>query len=196
MVDGFATPPSDPRYPAEEIRPRRFSVAELDAMFDANVLSRDERIELVNGEIIQINSQVMLHGVVKMRILKALLLQLPVGYDASDELTVQLNNSTIVNPEVVVTPTLHPERRYVSSDELLLAIEVADSSLSYDRGPKAILYAQSGVPELWVVDVNSAKTFVYTQPSEQGYGSIISVGFDEPLRATMSAAPQVIIGAI
>jgi Uma2 family endonuclease len=196
MADGFATPPLNASNHSDEIGPRRFSVAELDAMFDANILSRDERIELVNGEIIQMNSQMMLHGVVKMRILKTLLRQLPDQYDASSEFSVQLSDNTIVDPDVFVTPVLLPERRYVKSSELFLAVEVADTSVSYDRGPKALLYAQSGITELWVVDVNNSITFAYTLPSPDGYQSMLEVGFDKPLRATFNSAVEVVIGAV
>ena len=77
MADGFQST-LDPN--SETIRKRTFSVAELDAMFDAEILSRDEKIELIEGEIIQVNSQMMPHGAMKFNLASKLLASLPQTY--------------------------------------------------------------------------------------------------------------------
>ena len=60
-------------------------------------------------------------------------------------------------------------------------LEVAQSSLGYDRGHKAALYASFGVQEFWVVDANERTAWVHTGPTSEGWSSIIEHGPDDPL---------------
>jgi Uma2 family endonuclease len=68
-----------------------------------------------------------------------------------------------------------------------LITEVSVSSLSYDKGRKAALYARLGVGEFWVVDANERRTFVHTRPSGDGCSSIVERGPDDVL--TTPAVP-------
>jgi Uma2 family endonuclease len=196
MADGFATPSLTSPNNGGDIGPRRFSVAELDAMFDANILSRDEKIELVNGEILQMNAQMMPHGVIKFNLALKLTELLQFDFRVSTETTVQLSGVTLVDPDVFVILRKPLERRYFRGDELLLAVEVADTSLGYDLGQKASLYAQAAVPELWVIDLNGTQTWVHREPSAQGYGSIIGVPFDQGLNALVDGTVKVVVAEL
>lgn len=196
MADGFATPSLSGQEKGDEINPRRFSVAELDAMFDANILSRDERIELVNGEILQMNSQMMPHGVIKFNLAHKLAGLLGAEFRISTETTVQLADATLVDPDIFITFRKPLERRYFQGEELLLAVEVADTSLGYDLGQKANLYAQAGVPELWVIDVNNAQTWIHSAPSGADYASIITVAFDDALTLRLDESVKIIVGEL
>jgi Uma2 family endonuclease len=193
MADGFATPnlPSPSR--GTEIGPRRFSVAELDAMFDANILSRDEKIELVNGEIIQMNSQMMPHGAIKFRLAMKLSTILSQLFEVHVELSVQLNDNTLVDPDISITSKLKLERRYLRRDEILMITEVSDTTLAYDLGEKARLYANAGIGEYWVVDINETQTWVHREPSATGYSSVLEVPFDKPLTALFDPSVQVVV---
>jgi Uma2 family endonuclease len=193
LADGFQ---SSPDLNAAYAKRRSFSVAELDAMFDAQILSREEKIELIDGEIIQVNSQMMRHGVVKMRLLKSLLAQLPQEFDVSNEFTVELDEFTLVDPDVFVSPNLSPDRRYVQSHEVFLAIEVADTSLGYDLGIKATLYSRAKVPELWVIDVNAGETWVHREPGDGGYQSIMRVPFEMALEPMICPFVKVVVGPV
>jgi Uma2 family endonuclease len=178
MADGFQSTP----FPSDvSIKRRSFSVAELDAMFDANILSRDEKIELIDGEIIETNSQMMLHGVLKFRLAMKLSALLSPLLEVHHGLSVQLNDNTLVDPDISITPKLKLERRYLRRDELFMVAEVSDTTLDYDLGEKARVYAKAGVSEYWVVDINGAQTWVHREPSETGYKSKTSVAFDRNL---------------
>lgn len=193
MADGFQT--IQDRDAGKMIH-RRFSVAELDAMFEAQILSRDERIELVDGEIFQMNSQMMPHGVIKFNLAVKLVNLLPTSFRVTTESTVQLAESTLVDPDIFVTVRKPLERRYFRGDELLLAIEVSDTSLGYDLGKKASLYALAGVPELWVIDINEAQTWVHREPSSEGYASIVKVPFVGALASTAVVGVSVVISEL
>ncbi len=193
MADGFQSI-LDPN--SETIRKRTFSVAELDAMFDAEILSRDEKIELIEGEIIQVNSQMMPHGAMKFNLASKLLASLPQTYRVSVEQTVQLNNNTIVDPDIFVTPKVPLERRYVRCDEVLLAIEVADTSLAYDTGVKATLYAKAGVREMWVIDINAKQTWVHREPSKAGYKVVTKQAFSASLAPLFYPDAAIVVGGL
>jgi Uma2 family endonuclease len=75
----------------------------------------------------------------------------------------------------------------VKGSDILLAIEVAATSLAYDRGLKARLYARHGVKELWVIDAERRRTFVHSGPGPASWRSIVERGRDEAL--TLAALP-------
>jgi Uma2 family endonuclease len=78
----------------------------------------------------------------------------------------------------------------------LLAIEVAVSSLAYDKGLKARLYARQSVREFWVVDANERITWIHTGPSENGWSSIVERGPGETLTTSALPGPAVNLAQI
>jgi Uma2 family endonuclease len=75
-------------------------------------------------------------------------------------------------PDAVVFRRIAFKARRQSAKDVLLVVEVADSSLAYDRDVKMRLYAQAEIPEFWLVDLNSQRIFVYRQPSSEGYQEV------------------------
>jgi Uma2 family endonuclease len=69
----------------------------------------------------------------------------------------------------------------INEGDCSLIIEISVSSLSYDKGRKAALYARLGVREFWVVDANERRTFVHTSPSGDSWSSIVQCGPDDVL---------------
>ena len=69
--------------------------------------------------------------------------------------------------------------------DVLLVIEVADSSLEYDLGEKALAYARAGVPEMWVVDIPNRQMHVYIHPSADGYQAYSTASEDESVTALL-----------
>ncbi|MCU0882492.1 MAG: Uma2 family endonuclease, partial [Hyphomonadaceae bacterium] len=96
-----------------------------------------------------------------------------------------------VDPDVLVMRRTKIDRRFLQASEVLLAVEVADSSLAFDLGSKAGLYAAAGVPELWVLDLNGQETWLHRTPADGAYTAITRQGFDAPL--TPLCDPQVAI---
>jgi Uma2 family endonuclease len=82
-------------------------------------------------------------------------------------------------------------RTFIAAAGMLLAIEVSDTTLPKDKGPKALRYAQEGVPELWVVDINARVTHVHRDPAAAGYARIDAIAFDQPLTPAFVAAPAI-----
>ena len=80
--------------------------------------------------------------------------------------------------------------------DVLLAIEIADTSLAYDRGRKISVYAAFGIPEVWVIDANSLVTYAYRQLGAEGYRTVIEVRSAEEIAATRAEAVGYCLGRL
>ncbi len=154
-----------------EPTPRRFSVDEYYAMAEAGILARDERVELIDGEIITMSPIGNPHGA---------------GVDRATDLIVPLVTGRAivrVQAHVRLADNCQPEpdlmllvRRgdFYSTEapgpsDVLLLIEVADSSLSYDRNRKLPLYARHGIPEVWIENIPGRVVEAYSNPVNGEY---------------------------
>jgi Uma2 family endonuclease len=164
---------------ADDLPPRRaFTAEDIRRMMEAGVISEDENIELIEGEIVMMAAKGYAHEIIKKGLNITLVRALPAHLDMSVEMTIQFADNTILEPDIAVFERGALSRSdtgfcHLPSGDLLLAIEVAVSSLAYDRGLKAKLYARHGVREFWVIDANERKTWVHTGPSGDAWTSII-----------------------
>src|SRR5271154_488818 len=146
---------------AEGFDRRAFTVDEVLRMQEAGIISEDENFELIEGEIVPMQAKTHVHELLKsaltIGVVKALPEQLWVGV----ETTIYLTPNTFVEPDLVVYPR-GLKLETVKGSDIVLAIEVAMTSLAYDRGIKARLYARHGVGELWVVDATHRRSFVHS----------------------------------
>ena len=166
-----ASPRSQVTRAAEGLPRRRFTVAEVEAMVVAGVLEEDERVELIGGELVPMSPKGNQHEVVKTALLKRWYRASPEDCALTPETTFRLAEDTYLEPDVVIY-SRDIGLRGLSGATALLVVEIADSSLRYDTGRKADLYARFGVRELWVVDAVKLAARVFRQPSENGYADI------------------------
>ena len=149
----------------------RFSVADYYKMAEAGILHEDDRVELIEGEVIAMTPVGNRH----MACVNKLnwLLSDVAGTRAivSVQNPVRLDDFNEPEPDLALLafrPDFYAERHPRPAD-VLLTIEVADSSLNYDRETKLPLYARSGVQEVWLVDLQHDAITVYRQPTQEGY---------------------------
>jgi Uma2 family endonuclease len=173
---------------AEGLPRRAFTVADVRRMIEAGVIREDEKFELIAGEIVPVSPSHDPHERIKSAVILAVTPLLPKDLWFGVESSMYLAERTFVEPDFCVFP-----RRIKSHDvkgaNLLLIIEVADSSLPFDLGQKAQLYAKYGSQELWVIDVETLVTTVHRGPTDSGWTTVRKVQPDEQL--TASAVPQV-----
>jgi Uma2 family endonuclease len=153
---------------AEGLPRRRFTVAEVEAMVAAGVMKEHERVELIGGELVPMSPKGSRHEVVKKALNRRWMHRIPDDIDLIPETTFRLSEDTYVEPDFVIYPLGTPFEQLRAGD-VLLVVEIAASSLSYDMGRKATLYAAFGVRELWVIDAVNLTTRVFREPSEKGY---------------------------
>jgi Uma2 family endonuclease len=152
---------------------RLFTLDEYHRLGEAGILTADDRVELIEGEIVQMPPIGSDHASV-VDILNVFFTR---GLDpATGQVRIQnpitLKGRSEVQPDLVVA--LPRQDRYRShnpaADEVLLAIEVADSTLRFDRQVKLPLYASASVPEVWIVNLVARTIDVFRKPNEAGYG--------------------------
>jgi Uma2 family endonuclease len=152
-------------------RRRRFTTAEYHAMAEAGVLAEDERVELITGEIVRM----MPIGAQHAGCVRGLNRKLSRGLGDRALIAVQdpivLDDASEPQPDIAVLRfrednyrSLHPKPA-----DVLLIIEVADTSADYDRNVKLPLYAQAGIPEAWLVRLREACIEVHRNPAPTGY---------------------------
>jgi Uma2 family endonuclease len=171
---------------AEGLPRRAFTVDDIARMIDTGILGEDERFELVEGDIVMMASKGIAHERIKSALLIAVARALPDDLTMGVEVTLRLTDMTMLESDIAVFPKELFRRSatgYARLDpgEARLVIEVAVSSLAYDRGLKAKLYARHRVREFWVVDANEGVTYVHTGPDGDGWSSIVTHGPEDVL---------------
>jgi Uma2 family endonuclease len=151
--------------------PRRsLSVDEFEKIVASGVFLEDDRIELIEGELIAMAPIGWTHVSVVNRLTKLLVI------GAGDDAVVSVQNPVALPPRnepqpdvTLLRPEYEAQRVVPRPENLLLVIEVADSTLRYDRDTKVPIYARNGVPEVWVIDVNTQTVHVYRDGGLHGY---------------------------
>jgi Uma2 family endonuclease len=160
---------------AEGLPRRRFTVAEVEAMVAAGVMEEDERVELIGGELVPMSPKGNHHEVVKTVLLAQWYRTTPGDVLLTPETTFRLSDDTYLEPDVVVYPRTSGLLGLTGAN-VLLVVEISDSSLRYDTGRKAALYASFGIRELWVIDAVRLTTRVFREPSADGYRDVRDLG--------------------
>ncbi|MEX6508139.1 Uma2 family endonuclease [Jiella sp. M17.18] len=178
-IEDPVDPPNTTRA-AEGLPRRRFTVAEIEAFVEAGVIAEDERFELIGGEIVPMSPKGMRHERIKMWLMEELVRNLPRRFATNPETTFRLSEDTFLEPDFVVFERA-TGLEGLGGGTCLLAIEIGVSSLAYDRGRKAAIYAAFGVRELWVVDARRLETRVFREPVGGSYASVRDAPADETL---------------
>ena len=165
---------------------RRFTVDEYYRMAEAGILRPDERVELVEGEIIRMAPIGGWHAKCVNFLAKWAILILGERALVSIQNPVRLSLGSEPEPDIaIVRPdTNRPADAHPGPHDVLLIIEVADTSLRYDRQIKMPLYAAASIPEAWIVDIDQRQILVHRSPRDGIYQQTFTVGRDG------TAAPQ------
>ena len=153
-----------------ELRPRLFTIDDLEAMVRAGIIDESERVELIEGQIVEMSAPGTRHTWTVVRLNRAFTRREDVF--VSPQSTFQIGQYGGPQPDVVVLRADAPQDRLPSPDHAVLIVEVADTSLAHDRYTKAPLYARAGIPEYWIVDLNGERIEVYREPSSSGYRAL------------------------
>ncbi len=158
---------------AVELVRHRFTRADYHRMAQTGILDPDARVELIDGDIVEMSPIGRRH---KGSVDRLNDIFVPRVRDAA---IVRIQSSIVLGEHGEPEPDLVLLRRradfYTESDEtpedVFLVVEVADSSESYDRRTKGPLYARYGIPELWIVDLNRDRITRYVDPTPDGYAT-------------------------
>ena len=142
---------------------RAFTSAEILAMQDAGIIGPEENFELIEGDIVPTNAKMHMHERIKLKLILGLAKACPEHLTLGVETSLFLGDRTILEPDLSLfsQDILTHE---VKGTDLILAIEVAATTLRYDMGLKPKIYARYGVRELWVIDAAQRRTFIHRGP--------------------------------
>jgi len=151
----------------------RFSVKEYYRMAETGVLKPDARVELISGEIIDVSPIGPFHGGLVKRLSRLFNLQATGRWMVSTQDPVRLDDHSEPEPDVMLLKPVADDytSRHPQPSDVFLLIEVADSTLEYDREEKLPAYGRAGIAEVWIVNLQDATIEVYREPHFTGYGN-------------------------
>ncbi|GLK67395.1 Uma2 family endonuclease [Hansschlegelia plantiphila] len=156
---------------AEGLPRRRFTVADVLRMVEVGLIRDDERLEVLDGELVPMSPKGSRHEAIKTRINRLWGRTCPDDADFAQETGLYLTKTTYLEPDFIVFPR-SIALADVKGPDVRLAVEVADSSLDYDLRRKPAIYASFGVRELWVIDAARRVTHLHREPGGNGYASV------------------------
>ena len=143
----------------------RFDVDRYEKLFAADIIEEDDRVELLNGEIIVMSPTGFRHTNAVNMLNELLVAEARGRYLLSPRNPFRLDEHSMLEPDLaLVDRSVLRQTRHAEAHEILLAIEVTDSSLSYDTGTKLQAYARAGIPEIWILDLTNDQILVYREP--------------------------------
>ena len=156
-----------------ETTKKLFTVRDYHRMAEVGIFGAEERVELIEGEILEMSPLGHRHMICVNRAMRLFIAK------AGDRALVSIQNSlglsqyTEPQPDVVVLKPRADEyaAKRLSAEDTLLVIEVAQTTLNYDRRRKLPLYAAAGVPEVWIEDLKNDLLLVYRQPFSNMYST-------------------------
>jgi len=154
---------------AEGLPRRRWSVAEIEAMVAKGIIAEDERFELIGGEVVPMSPKGARHELVKIALNRFFQRVAPDHLEIAPETTLRLDKDSFVEPDFCVFRR-GLDLKVLDGAAVLLAVEIADTSLAYDRGRKIEIYGAYGVREVWVVNANTLSTRVHRELAQGIYG--------------------------
>lgn len=170
---------------------RLFTREEYHRMGEVGILKRTDRVELIRGEIVKRSPIGRRHVAFVDNLNQLLVVRLAGRAIVSVQMPIVLADDTEPEPDLAVHRRRTPpyKEREAHADDALLLIEVAESSLAYDRSTKLRLYAAAGIPEYWVVDCAAESIEVHRTPAADGYRDVSRVA--GVARVTLQAFPDV-----
>ena len=178
-----------------ELARRRFTLDEYHRMAHAGILTERDRVELIEGEIIQLTPIGQRHAACVAQLTRRLIQALGDRALVWPQNPVRLPRDTEPRPDVTLLRPRpdnyfgHPAR----PEDIVLLVEVADISYRHDRCVKLPLYARAGIPEVWIIDLTHEGVEIHRQPGSRGYGwvhTVERVGMLTPL-----AFDDIVLGA-
>ncbi len=159
----------------ESVAPHRYrlTVAEYHRLHELGVFDEDSRIELIEGDLIAMPPIGSQHAGHLDRIAQPIFRQTTQGI-VRVQSPIKLGDHSEPQPDLTILR--YREDFYTGAhptpSDVMLIIEIADSTLHYDRDTKIPLYAKAGIPEVWLLDLTSQQIAVYRRPSADGYRTI------------------------
>lgn len=156
---------------SQQFARRWFSVGEYQRMAETGILTEDDRVELIEGEIIEMSPIGSRHVACVNRVNRILSRMVGQSAIVSVQNPIYLDDFSEPEPDIALLRLCADfyEQELPAATDVLLLVEVADTSIEYDRNKKLPLYARAGIPEMWLVDLSAHTITIYAQPLNGQY---------------------------
>jgi Uma2 family endonuclease len=148
---------------------RLFTVDEYVRMWESGIFSDDDRVELIDGEVVEMSPIGHLHAAFVANLNRVLMRTVGDRAVVWIQGPVRIPPRSLPQPDLALLRPRSYKRESTTTADVLLVVEVADSSRRYDRTVKLRLYARAGIPEYWVVDAKTETLEIYRAPAGDQY---------------------------
>jgi len=156
-----------------ELPRHRWTVDEYHRMGEVGLLDPDVRVELLDGEVVEMAPIGVLHAAVSNRLTRLLVVSVGERAIVAVGNPVRLNLHSEPRPDfAVLRPRADYETRGPRPKDVLLAVEVSDTTLRRDRRVKLALYARAGIGEFWIVNLETRELEIYRSPAGDTYATV------------------------
>lgn len=156
---------------AVQILRKKFTVGQYHQMIESGILTERDRVELLQGEIIEMSPIGRQHAACVDRLTELFVRELGFRAIVRVQNPIQLSNSSEPQPDFAILQRRsdfyadgHPQ-----SQDVFALVEVSDTTIEFDRTVKVPLYAKDNIAEVWIVDLNAEAVQIYREPSASGY---------------------------
>jgi Uma2 family endonuclease len=180
------------------VKRRPFTTEEYHRLLQAGILREDDRVELIEGEILEMSPIGSRHVAAVNRIARLFFQRFGDRAIVSVQNPVRIDPRSEPQPDLALlkpNPSDYAEALPTPQDVLLL-VEIMDTSQAYDREVKLPLYAKAGIPEVWLVDLEAHRLEVYRKPTPEGFAEAQVLGPEEtaaPLHFPEARLPVALI---
>ena len=180
---------------------RRWTRQEYERMAAQGVFAPGERVELIEGEIVRMTPQASPHATAVGLTQDVVIRIFPQGFIVRVQLPLALESHSMPEPDIAVILGSRRDYRHTHPTTAVLVVEVADTTLPFDRIEKASLYAAAGIQDYWVLNLVDRVLEVYRDPGPQpgtpfghGYRTIRRLGPDDRVAPLAAPAAHLTVG--
>lgn len=179
---------------------RRWTRDEYEKMVEHNIFRPDEHLELIAGEIIAVAPQKSLHASALTLGLRAFLPVMQGPFVIRLQLPLALGPDSQPEPDIAIVAGSERDYRQEHPSTAVLVVEIADSSVAFDRNRKSSLYARAGIPDYWILNLQSRLLEVYRDPAPDpdaplgsAYRQRLSYGPDDRVSLLMIPGVEIVV---
>jgi Uma2 family endonuclease len=175
----------------EGVSRRRLTANEFERIAETGIFDEDPRIELLDGELLQMAPIGAPHVLCVIRVSNGIMPKVVGRALVSVQSSFRLSDFSEPQPDIAIIRDRDYGNALPQAEDVFLIIEVSDTSLRYDRDDKLPRYAAAGIPEVWIADVARKRLTIYRDPSPDGYRQVLTL----TRRATISplAFPDLVL---
>lgn len=167
------------------------TVAEYHRLAETGVLTEDDRVELIDGVIVSLSPIGPVHATSVTKLHNFLVRTGGDSVEIRSQNPVGLNDRSELEPDVAVLRAKSYRAALPTPADVLMLIEVADSSLADDRAIKLPLYAASGIPEVFLVDLMGERLERHTEPEDGHYRNLVTAGRGATVASSVLAGLEI-----